>query len=189
MKRLFVLYFLSCLLILTFAKANTPELKEIPASLIIHVPAKNTKLERRKFKSKLYNFMPSAPTTYASVVAQNSLPLLFQKAPSVFPKGTRLTRSPDIKVDVMKNSVMQVSLSKQFLQRGFWKNKRQALLAVYAIVNTAAEGNPMPMNPLRVRLLINGKPFRNLANIDVRKPLLPRLDLVAKNKTLRVLLH
>ncbi len=76
---------------------------------------------------------------------------------------------------------MQVSLSKEFLQRGFWKSKQRTFLAVYAIVNTAVEGYGSG-DSLRVRILIEGKPFRNLANMDMRKPLRPRSDIVIGRK-------
>lgn len=177
MKRLLALLCPIYLSLLPSAvKADSSELKEVPASLTIFVPAKNTKLERRKVKGKLYNMMPTALTTYASVVAEKTLPLLFQKSRSSFPKGTKLKSFP-----VIKDEVMQVSLSKEFLQRGFWKSKQRTFLAVYAIVNTAVEGYGSG-DSLRVRILIEGKPFRNLANMDMRKPLRPRSDIVIGRK-------
>jgi hypothetical protein len=157
----------------SLGKADPCELKEVPASLTIYLPAKHGKLERRVVKGKLYDQMPTAPTTYASVVAEKALPLLFQKAQSSFPRGTKLTRFPEIEDDF----VMRVSLSKQFLQRGFWNSQEKVLSAVYAIVNTAVEGYGLPENSLRVRFLIEGKPLRNLANMDMRKPLRPRYDI------------
>ena len=83
--------------------------------------------------------MPTASTTYASVVAQKALPLLFRHAPTSFPKGTKLINFPETKSD-SRGDVMYVSLSKKFRQRGFWVSERQARLAIYAIVNTAAQG-------------------------------------------------
>jgi hypothetical protein len=162
-------------------KADTPALKEVPASLTIYVPTRNAKLERCKVQGKLYNFMPTALTTYASVVAEKALPLMFEKARTRFPKGTKLIKFPEIKAEHSGRNVMFVSLSEEILHRGFWKSKHQTLTAVYAIVNTAAndyEGG----NSLFVKLLINGKPIRNLANVDLRKPLHPRMDLVSEHK-------
>ena len=76
---------------------------------------------------------------------------------------------------------MQVSLSKEFVRHGFWNSEVKTRLAVYSIINTAVEGYG-PDDSLRVQLLIEGKPFRNLANMDMRKPLRPRADILAKRK-------
>lgn len=176
MRRLTALLYAASFALWSPAKAES-ELKEVPASLTIYVPTRNMKLDKRETKGKLYDQMPTALSTYASVVAERALPLLFQKARSSFPKGTKLTQFPEI-----KNDVMQVSLNKQFLQSGFWNSKERTLLAVYSIVNTAAEGYPTPDHSLRVRLLIEGKPFHNLANMDMRKALRPRFDTLIKRK-------
>jgi hypothetical protein len=119
MKRSFVLLCLTSLVVSPSVKSDIPDLKEVPATLTIYVPVRNTKLERRKVRGKLYNFMPTAITTYASVVAQKALPLMFKKAPLSFPKGTRLTKFPNIKNEGIGKEVMHVSLSKEFLQRVF----------------------------------------------------------------------
>lgn len=159
--------------------ADPYQLREVPASLTIYVP-QGSKLERQTVKGKLYNAMPTAPSTYACVVAEKSIPLLFQKANHSFPAGTRLTEWPKIP---KREDVMYVSLSKEFLQRDFWKSKQQAQLAIHAIVNTAAAGYPLPENPLSVKLLIEDKPFRNFAKIDMSKPLLPRFGTLVSRKT------
>ncbi|RYX84690.1 hypothetical protein EON83_08625 [bacterium] len=145
------------------------QLKEVPARVTIYFPTQTGKLERRIVKGKLYDQMPTALTTYASVVAEESLSLLFQHAHSSFPAGTRLTAFP-----VIKNDVMQVSLSREFFAKGFWKSPKQTSLIVNAIVKTATENNSQSVQPLRVLLLIEGKPARNVANIDTRNPLSPR---------------
>jgi hypothetical protein len=159
--------------------ADPYELKEIPASLTIYVPTKHWKLRRRVVKGKLYNAMPTAPSTYASVVAEKSLPLLFSEAQSSFPKGTKLTQFPKIEKG---EDVIQVNLSKQFSNPGFWHDNKKTFAAVYAIVNTAVAGYPLPDSTLRVQILVEGKPIRNLANIDMRKPLRPRFEVVVNRK-------
>ncbi len=157
------------------AQADIGGLKEVPASLIIYVPAKYGKLERRIVKGKLYDRMPTAPSTYASVVAEKSLPILFRQAHSQFPKGTKITQFPKV-----RNEVMFISLSKDFLQPGFWNNKNNSYSAVYAIVNTAAQGYSLQGSTLQVLILINGKSVRNLANVDLRKPFSPLLNMKSK---------
>jgi hypothetical protein len=155
-------------------------LREVPAWLVIYVPA-GSRLERRKVKGKLYDEtqMPTAPSTYASVVAEASLPLLFQTSSKSFPQGTKLTQPPSVNDD----NVMQVDLSKQFMQEDFWRNEQQAMLAVYAIVHTAVEGYQLKNEPLRVKLLVEGKPLERLAHMDMREPLSRRLDISIRNKT------
>lgn len=173
MKILLALLCPALLLLLAAARADSSE----PVSLTLYIPVKNVKLERHRISSKLYGQLPTAPSTYASIIAEKALPLLFQKSRSSFPKGTKLTKFPKV-----ENDVMQVSLSKAFLQRGFWNSRRRTWLAVYAIVNTAVAGYELPDNHLSVRLLIEGKPLRNLANIDMREPLRPRFDRLIKHK-------
>ena len=177
MKHSIVPFCLASLVILPSVKADISELKEVPASLTIYAPARNARLERRKVQGKLYDQMPTVNYTYTSVVAAFALPVLFKNAAASFPKGTKLTKFPDIKDDVI-----QVNLSKQFLQRGFWNSPNRTRLAVYSIVNTTVEGNPVRSVSYRVRLLIDGKPIRNLANVDLRKPLQPRMDMVSQHK-------
>lgn len=148
------------------AKPEQFKLKEVAAKLVIYLPTCAGKLERRVVDGKLYDQMPTALTTYSSLVAEKSLSLLFQHAHSSFPAGTRLTAFPAIKDDVM-----QVSLSREFFGKGFWKNPKQTALTVNAIVKTAIENSPQSDKPLQVLLFIEGKPVRNVANIDTRKPL------------------
>ena len=61
--------------------------------------------------------------------------------------------------------------------------KGKTLTAVYAIVNTAvAEYKGLSYYPSRVRFLIEGKPLRNLANMDMRELFRPRYDTVVQHR-------
>jgi hypothetical protein len=159
---------------------------EVAASRIIYVPTRHGKLARREVRGTQPRFMPSVLSTYALVVADRALPQLFKKAPSSFPKGTRLTQFPSDGGDGKSGMVMEVSLSRQFLQPGFWNSRQKTFLAVYAIVNTASQGSRVQPDwaaPLRVRILVNSKRVRNLAHMDLRQPLRPRRDIIAwRNK-------
>ena len=164
------------------AKAQPSEYEntEVPAWLTIYVPAQRFKLEKRQVRGKLYRFMPTALSTQASVYAEQALPLLFKKARSSFPRGTKLTQFPSTAAHGSGpgEGIMHVSLSRQFLRPGFWNSRHKTFGAIYSIVNTAAEGYGSD-EPLRVQILIEGKRVRNLANMDLRKPLRPRRDIIA----------
>jgi hypothetical protein len=157
-----------------------------PSNLLtIYIPTDNGILERRKVNSRYYGAMPTAPSTYACVVAEEALSILFQKAPHYFPRGTRLTEPPKVE---KRSDVMSISLSKQFLQRGFWNSKRKATSAICAIINTAVADYSVEDHSntysARVQLLIEGRRLRNLAHIDLRKPICPH-DLVVNAKRRR----
>jgi hypothetical protein len=123
--------------------------------------------------------MPTALTTYASVVAEQALPLLFKNAKTHFPPGTALTGFPEI-----KDNVMSVHLTRQFLQPNFWISKTQLTSSVYAIVNTALEAYSEKDNRLEVQLIIDGATSPKLLTVDLSKHLTPRDDLVvARAKT------
>ncbi|RYZ79627.1 MAG: hypothetical protein EOP04_27385 [Proteobacteria bacterium] len=121
------IHLLSVLFLTLKVKADPTQLKRVPATITIYVPVRNIRLERRQVQGQLYNFMPTANSTYASVVAQNALPLLFRNARRSFPKGMKLMKFPETKWNG-KGEVMYVSLSKQFVQPSFWKGERQTSL-------------------------------------------------------------
>lgn len=144
--------------------------KAVPAKLTVYLPIGNAKLVRRKIKGTHSDVMPPYIYSEVSAVADEALTLLFQKASASFPRGTRLTKACRVEKG---SDVMEISLSKEFWQRGFWSSKARVSSAIYAIVNTAADyGRP------NVQLLQAGQPVRNLANLDLREPLTPREEMV-----------
>ncbi len=153
--------------------------KNVAASFTVYVPVGNGKLEKRQLGGRLSEAMPTHPTTYARVVAEQALTLLFQSAPASFPKGTRLTAATRVE---KSSKVIEISLSREFWQSGFWNNKTKLLSAIYAIVNTAVAYHRQPDFALTsVLFLKDGAPVRNLANVDLRKPLRPRYEMVTTN--------
>ena len=153
--------------------------KDVAASFTVYVPVGNGKLEKRQIGGTLSEAMPTHPTTYACVVAEQALTLLFQSAPASFPKGTRLRAAARVEKG---SKVIEISLSREFWQRGFWNNKTKLSSAIYAIVNTAVAYHRQPDFALEsVLFLKDGAPVRNVANVDLRKPLRPRDEMVATN--------
>jgi spore germination protein GerM len=121
--------------------------------------------------------LPTAPDTAFSLLAADSLRLLFKKAPENFPPGTKLIDSPKLDGDAVR-----VNLSKEFQTPEFWQGSTQTQMTVYSIVNTvAAVESGDDTKPLKVLFLVDGKPVDVLGELDVSEPLEPDMTLVAKS--------
>lgn len=150
--------------------------KNFPARFTVFLPIGNAKLVRRKIKGAQSSVMPPYLYTETCGVADKALTLLFQKAPTSFPKGTHLTKASRVE---KYSEVMEISLSKEFWQRGFWSSKAKVSSAIYAMVNTATAYNQNTDYVVSgVQFLKAGQMVRNLANLDLRKPLAPRYEMV-----------
>jgi hypothetical protein len=157
---------------------STPTAEGTAVKLTLFVPNENGELQRSvvtdpKLSS---NNLPTAPDSAFSVLAADSLKWLFKKAPENFPTGTKLLTPPKL-----EDNVVRLNLSKEFQQPDFWQGSTQTLMTVYSIVNTVAAVEAGDTKPIKVQLLVEGKPIDVLGELDVSEPLEADTTLVAKS--------
>jgi hypothetical protein len=156
----------------------TPSTNGTPVKLTLFVPNENGELQQSVVTDPalLNTELPTAPSTHFSVVAATALRLLLKKAPENFPTGTKLLAAPKLEDDVVR-----LNLSKEFQQPEFWQGSAQTQMTVYSIVNTVAAVESGDTKPVKVQLLVEGKPLDVLGEFDVSEPMEPDMTLVAKS--------
>lgn len=156
------------------------KLRGKPAKYVLFVPDDNGDLRRESIVDKGYRISEDALgqdfKKVRAETATRAIQMLMKRHPDDFPKDAQLNNAT-----INGNDVTILDFNKSFSDSTFWQGSTRVLASVYALVNTAIESQRSATGEKgkgEVQLLVEGKPFQTLGELDTQSPLKTDLTMV-----------
>ena len=150
------------------------------AKYTLFVPDDNGDLRRESIVDKGYRISEDALgqdfKKVRAETATRAIQMLMKRHPDDFPKDAQLNNAT-----INGNDVTILDFNKSFSDSTFWQGSTRVLASVYALVNTAIESQRSATGEKgkgEVQLLVEGKPFQTLGELDTQSPLKTDLTMV-----------